>query len=167
MVTFFLRRREILSELLWRIVGRFQYSLATVRVRRNRRNLMGTRQNFAFAAETANRGSALSFLLVDLIAHVACHPRQLLFRSMPSSPRVLARRWRLVHKIRRLGSARKATQPEYKATARIVEKWCMRARSTWTVEDTPRAGRPRTMLASREVTRLLMEVVIKRDDQCP
>jgi hypothetical protein len=45
---FSLRRREILSGLLWRIVGRFQYSLATVGVRKTRQNLMGSRQKFSF-----------------------------------------------------------------------------------------------------------------------
>ena len=84
---------------------------------------------------------------------------------MPPSPCVLARRWRLVHEAERLGSARKAAQ-ECKATVRVVEKWCRRAKATGTVDDTPRAGRPRAPLASREAT-LLLKVGVKRGDQCP
>jgi transposase len=84
---------------------------------------------------------------------------------MAPSLHVLARRWRLVHEAERLGSARKAPQ-ECQATVRVAEKWCRRAKATGTVDDTPRAGRPRAPLASREAT-LLMKVGVKRCDQCP
>uniref|UniRef100_A0A6U9MBU6 Transposase Tc1-like domain-containing protein n=1 Tax=Oxyrrhis marina TaxID=2969 RepID=A0A6U9MBU6_OXYMA len=84
---------------------------------------------------------------------------------MPPFPCVLARRWRLVHEAERLGSAQKAVQ-ENKASVRVVEMWCRRAKATGTVDDTPRAGKPRAPLASREATLLLREGV-KRGDQCP
>jgi transposase len=83
---------------------------------------------------------------------------------MPPSPRVLARRWRLVHEAEPLGSTRKAAQ-DCKATVRVVEKWCRRSKATGTVDDTPWAGMPRAPLASREATLLLQEGV-KRGDRC-
>uniref|UniRef100_A0A7S3UQX5 Uncharacterized protein n=1 Tax=Oxyrrhis marina TaxID=2969 RepID=A0A7S3UQX5_OXYMA len=84
---------------------------------------------------------------------------------MPPFPCVLARRWRLVHEAERLGSARKAAQ-ECKATVRVVEKWCRRAKATGTMDDTPRAATPRARLASRGATLLLKEGVM-RGNECP
>jgi hypothetical protein len=55
------------------------------------------------AAETVNYASALSSALVDRIAHVEC-----LFIVVYHLLPILARRWRLVHDIARLGSAHKA-----------------------------------------------------------
>jgi hypothetical protein len=84
---------------------------------------------------------------------------------MPPSPRGLARHWRLVHEAERLGSACKDGQ-EFKATVRVVEKWCWRAKATGTMDDTPRAGIPRAPLASREATLLMKEGVKSCPDFC-
>jgi hypothetical protein len=114
------------------------------------------------AAETANRAKALSFPLVDFIAHVDCLFVVVCRRFLG----VVARRWRLVHEVERLGSARQAAQEEEEATVRVVEKWCRRAEATGTVDDTPRVGIPRAPLESRKATRLLKEGV-KRGNHCP
>jgi hypothetical protein len=81
---------------------------------------------------------------------------------MPPPPVVLARRWRLLHEAERLGSGRKAAH-ECEITARVVEKWCRRAKATEKVDDTSRAGRPR---ASVEAIRRLKEGV-EGGNECP
>jgi transposase len=83
---------------------------------------------------------------------------------MLPSPGVLARRLHLVHEPEQLGSAGEAAQ-KCKATVRVVEKWCRRYKATGTLDDTPRAGKPRPPLTSLEAT-LLPKEGVKCGDKC-